>query len=257
MVLLCSAFKRLSNPTHSAFLGGYGARADRRIGGHLSTYVPRWTSCAAAAAQDAIAMVGLKYNLQGASAMMLIVMAPEAWKEYLNALLLTGVKASRELAASQMKHFHGEALRLGGTHMATAAGRRIRVLYAGIKRHTQGRTTMEPLVLPPPTRSVTLSDVMGAAGHPGQGLRPLEPGGRVEAGLAKWDWSHFEGTAYVCYERAHSRLVTDFPETFFKPGPDVVERLISRVWLPTALESAGDHYVVIWRHCAGPRTSVR
>jgi hypothetical protein len=245
MVLLNSAFRALSNPTHASFMGGYGARAHARKDGHAGTYLPRWTSCAAKSAEDAIEMVGIKYSLQGASAMMLIVVAPEAWKEYMEALLLTSHKAARELAASQMGHFHRVALELGGTHMGTAAGRKMRLLYDGLRRHTKGTSTMQPLVLPPPIRSATVPALMEAAGHRGKGSRPLEPGGRVEAGLPKWDWSLFTGIAYVCYERSHGRRVSDSPGELFAPRPAIVERLILRECLPTAIVSAGDHYVVI------------
>tara|TARA_B110000503_G_scaffold13949_1_gene19057 strand:+ start:82 stop:288 length:207 start_codon:yes stop_codon:yes gene_type:complete len=58
MVLLNSAFRALSNPTHASFMGGYGARAHARKDGDAGTYLPRWTSCAAKAAEDAIEMVG-------------------------------------------------------------------------------------------------------------------------------------------------------------------------------------------------------
>ena len=252
MVLINSAFRLLANPTHASFMGGYGARAHARKDGHPSAYLPRWTTCAAKAAEDAIELVGIKYNLKGASSMMLIVVAPTVWKEYMEALLLTSHKAARELAASQMGHFHRIILELGGIHNGTPAGIRIRVLYDGLKRHTKGMVDVLPLVLPPPVRSVTLPALMKAAGHRGHGLRPLEPRGRVEKGLEKWDWSRFKGTAYVCYERAYGRLVSDFPAELFKPGPDIVDRLISRDCLPTAVESAGDHYVVISKVGDGP-----
>ena len=75
--------------------------------------------------------------------------------------------------------------------------------------------------------------------------RQVPPGGRVMTALAKWDWSQFEGVAFLVFERAEARLRTEYPRLEGRPGPELVERLVHREELPTALASNADHYIVL------------
>ena len=247
--MLYSAFKEFADPTHNAFVGGYAGPAQGPGGSErVRKNAPRWTSSAARGAAEAVAMVGLGYRLKGATAMMFILVAPEGWVKFKRALLVTATKVPRELAAQIFFYWHLRAVELGGTHMATKAGRKTRTAYESMVRHLKGAGPMRALSLPEPADTpLGLAQTMAEAARPGGPIRPFLKEGRQATGLKKWDWSGFTGVAYVCYERARRRLDNDFPEALGRPSPEVVERLIRRWVLPTAIQSAGDHYVRVRR----------
>ena len=143
--MLYSAFKEFADPTHHAFVGGYGGPAHGPGGSvRVRKNAPRWTSSAA----EAVAMVGLGYRLKGATAMMFILVAPEGWVKFMRALLVTATKVPRELAAQIFFHWHLRAVELGGTHMATKAGRKTWTAYDCMVRHLKGASPMGVLRLP-------------------------------------------------------------------------------------------------------------
>ena len=86
---------------------------------------------------------------------------------------------------------------------------------------------------------------IGTTPNPQRPERRPKATGRIMRALAKWDWSRFEGIAFLVFERAESRLRHEFGHTHGSPSPDIVERLLHREDLPTALQNPSDHYLVI------------
>ena len=85
--------------------------------------------------------------------------------------------------------------------------------------------------------------------------RPLADG-RIMRALRLWDWSQFEGVGFLVFERALGRLQNEFPHVQGRPGPDLVERLVYRDVLPTALAQGSDHYLVVRERCDGDMPDV-
>ena len=248
---LNSNFRQLANPTHAIFKAGrgaHGARAKPSVRAPVNA--PPWTWVGATAAHEAMLVVGAEYREQAASLMMLIVVSPGVWRDWTACVRRFTTAREAEAAIGIFRFHHDKAYEAGGTHMATPAGQHIRNAYRVLLRRVSKPERLEPLVLPPPPPMRKLAEVLAEAAQPHR-IRPIKQDGRIVEGLQKWDWSGFTGRAVVCYERAADRLRNEFPGYFGKPPAWLVESLVARELLPTAMGSPGDHYVWVTKRDDG------
>lgn len=133
------------------------------------------------------------------------------------------------------------AHRLGEATTREARVRRVRTFLKPLRERARARGSVGRLI-------VTLSNVPPmdtfhkwlAARPKEERQRELLVGGRTWTGLKAWPRAWQEGWGVVCYERAAGRLLAEGG-----PSEGTVRALIRFDVLPTAVASAGDHYVLV------------
>ncbi|KAL1525078.1 hypothetical protein AB1Y20_019951 [Prymnesium parvum] len=74
-------------------------------------------------------------------------------------------------------------------------------------------------------------------------LRPLSAGGRAHGGLIWWPFGWLERHGVICYERAAGRLLAGHAGV--APAASEMRLVVHTEILPTAVASAGDHYMLV------------
>ncbi|KAL1527611.1 hypothetical protein AB1Y20_008997 [Prymnesium parvum] len=148
--------------------------------------------------------------------------------------------ADREVALGIMS-WHAHRLREATTREARV--RRVRTFLKPLReraraRGSVGRLSVTPSTVPP----VGTFHKWLAARPQDERQRELLVGGRTWTGLKAWPRARQEGWGVVCYERAAGRLLAEHEGEL---SEDAVRALIHFEVLPTAVASAGDHYVLV------------
>ena len=193
-----------SSPSPRMFAGGYAPRKR----GDAPQSAPGWTDMAASATMGAIMVVLSKRDdlVEGPGLFYHLLTDPSirrTWSDAMGPALKRdhGVLATAILDswASKITTPGGKFLRLNKAFNKLKSAFRVLQLRAAV-------------CSPVGTLFVERTDSRGAAdvkeilrhanlAHPPAEERRPKPGGRALRLMATWDWSEFEGTAFVCFER--------------------------------------------------------
>ena len=235
---------RLSAATPRKFLGG---RADNT---RANSSAPQWTALAASAAANAtIAALSAREGLIHGPGLLYRILTDDAIKKAWERALTNARATEATLARRIFDYWRQETTSSTGTprrlnRVRSRLGSAWRTMIVRARVHgTMGRIFIAHTDCDTPTPATALG--ITVAPDPQRPERRPRADGRVMTALAKWDWSRFEGIAFLVFERAESRLRHEFEHTHGCPDPDTVERLLHREDLPTALQHPSDHYLVV------------
>ena len=236
----------LSSPSKRKFLGGHSERGGNRAGGPGTG---QWTAAAASAAAKALVVVlSQREDLQHGVKLFYHVLTDAAIKQiWESAVADDATAASAQLARSIFEHWREQCRGSTGQWLRLCrVQKKLKAAFDQLQSRARTHGVMGGFFVahtddgvPVPATALGITAVAADTER-----RPCE-GGRIMRGLALWDWSAFDGVAFVNFERAAGRLRSEYPEVEGAPSPDLVERLVCRDHLRTALASPGDHYLVL------------
>ena len=213
-----------------------------------------WTAEAAILASEAMAEVdcntGLK-SAQGPQGFYNILSRPTAWQQWQDAVFLHRNRPPATLAIAIFRDWYEKLLQMQAAQGAVPwprectdshpAYEKMRAASASLARRARVSAPRRPMRIPPiqPPEPVHPEQWL----EPGAKRRQLKKGGRVEKLVESWGLEEHQG-ATITFERAIKACQAKTGSRV-DPPPDLVERLVQKDELNTALRSAGDHYYLI------------